>query len=215
MPARSYIRNILPLWLKIAYTAWMILWVPAYAGHYGPHNFLWLCDIANFIILIALWTESRLLLSSQLVAVLLVDLFWMVDLAIALIAGFHPIGGTEYMLDRTSPLFIRLLSLFHVFVPLLLLFAISRLGFHRKGLLLQTALTAIVLPLTYLLTDPEKNINWVFGPFGRMQETMDPLLYLLIAIIAYPLALYLPTQGVIVLLERRFLNRRLRQHAGP
>lgn len=149
----------IPLWLKIAYTAWMAIWVPAYAGHYGPQNFLWLCDLANFIILIALWTESRLLFSSQLVAVLLVDLFWILDLLVALIAGVHPIGGTEYMLDVTSPLFIRLLSLFHVFVPLVLIYVISRTGFHRKGLLFQAALTAVVLPLTYLLTDPEKNIN--------------------------------------------------------
>lgn len=198
----------IPLWLRIAYTAWMVLWVPSYAGHYGPQNFLWLCDIANFIVLLALWTGSRLLISSQLVAVLLIGFFWTVDAGIRLVTGSHLIGGTEYMFEAASPLYIRLLSLFHIFVPLLLLYAFLRIGYDRRGIRLQTVLTCAILPLTYFMTDPLLNINWVFGPFGKIQDTLDPLLYLGIVMTAYPVLLYLPTHHLILFIQRRFLKVR-------
>lgn len=34
----------IPLWLKIAYTAFMAVLIPVYWAHYGPTNFLYFCD---------------------------------------------------------------------------------------------------------------------------------------------------------------------------
>ena len=73
-----------PLWLKVAFTAFVIVWVPVYWPELGPENFLWFCDLANFLILFALWTESPLLFSSQAVSTLLVQIFFWSALAIAL-----------------------------------------------------------------------------------------------------------------------------------
>jgi hypothetical protein len=64
-------RGRIPLSLKLAVTAWMVVWVPAYAVHYGAANFLWISDVALFLTFVAVWRESRLLGSSQLVGVLL------------------------------------------------------------------------------------------------------------------------------------------------
>ncbi len=192
----------LPRRLKIAFTIWIAAWVPVYISFHGPQNFLWVCDLCNFILLIALWTESRLLFSSQLVAVLIVDFLWSVDVAMALLWGFHPIGGTEYMFYPEIPLFVRLISLFHVFTPPLIIYAVIRLGYDRKGIILQTILTWIVLPLSYLLTDPSRNINWIYRPFGK-EQTMVPLwLYFIFLMTAYPLLLYLPIHGLVLLIQR-------------
>jgi hypothetical protein len=195
--------KLLPLWLKIAFTAWMVMWVPAYIWHHGPQNFLWLCDICNFILLLAIWTESRLLFSSQLVAVFIPSVLWTLDVAWAAIFGVHPIGGTQYMFDSAILLPIRLLSLFHVVTPPLLLWCVWRLRFDRRGLALQSALTCILLPATYVLTDPERNINWVWGLFGERQTVVHPWLYLALCVICYPLVIYLPTHGLALLLFRR------------
>ena len=124
----SAARRALPRWLKLGYTAWFLVWVPVYWIDNGPANFLWLCDVANFVLLAAIWLESSLLISSQAVSVLLIQLAWIVDFGTRLVAGFHPIGGTEYMFESARPLFGRLLSLFHVFIPILLLYALWRLG---------------------------------------------------------------------------------------
>ena len=34
----------IPLWLKLAYTAFMAVLVPVYLRNYGPTNFLYFCD---------------------------------------------------------------------------------------------------------------------------------------------------------------------------
>lgn len=188
----------IPRWLQIAYTAWFAVWVPVYAVEVGPANFLWLCDVGNFVLLLAVWTGNRLLFSSQAVGVVLIQLLWIVDLAGRLLLGFHPIGGTEYMLDPAEPVVVRALSLFHLWIPILLLWAVYRLGFDRRAWRLQTAIVWLVLPLSYL-QDPELNLNWLWRPFGLEQTLMPPALYMAACLALYPLVLFLPSQWLLEL----------------
>lgn len=195
----------LPLWLKLAFTGFIVLWLPLVITSLGWQNLLWLCDLANLLVLIGLWLESRLLLSSQLVATLVIGLVWTIDLASALTLGVHPFSATTYLFDASQPLAPRLASSFHVAVPLVLLFAVSRLGHDRRGWRLQTAICWIVLPLGAVLADPERNINWVRAPFGVEQTWLPDAVYLLGCMAAYPLILYLPAEA---LLRRLFSTRR-------
>jgi hypothetical protein len=187
----------IPIWLKCAVTALVMLWAGVYWRAHGPQNFLWFCDLANFAIVIALWLESPLLLSSQAVSVLLVQILWVADVAGRALLGSHPIGGTEYMFDPAVPLYLRLASCFHVVVPPLLVWGLWRLGYDRRAWLVQSGVAWVVLPLSFWLTPPTRNINWVFGPFGRPQELIEPELYLAALMLAYPLVLYLPTHLVL------------------
>lgn len=187
----------LPLALKIGFTVFVLLWTPLVLATRGWQNLLWLCDLANFLILAGLWLESRLLLSSQLVATLLIGLAWTLDLLTALVTGFHPFAATLYMFDARLALALRLSSLFHLAVPLLLLFAVTRLGHDRRGWRLQTLICWAILPLTAWLTDPARNINWVEAPFGIEQVWLPDWLYVLACMLVYPLALYLPTEALL------------------
>lgn len=187
----------LPLALKIGFTVFVLLWIPLVLATRGWQNLLWLCDLANILVLAGLWLESRLLLSSQLVATLLIGLAWTLDLLTALVAGFHPFAATLYMFDDRLSLALRLSSLFHLAVPLLLLFAVTRLGHDRRGWRLQTLICWAVLPLTAWLTDPERNINWVEAPFGIEQVWLPDWLYVLACMLVYPLVLYLPTEALL------------------
>jgi hypothetical protein len=182
-----------PTWLKVAYAVWMLVWVPVYWIHNGPANFLWMCDVANFVIGLGLWFESPLLISSQAAGVLLVQILWAVDYFGALLLGSHPIGGTEYMFDVESPLWLRGLSLFHLLVPPLLLWAVRRLGYDRRGWLLQTAIIWGVLPVSFFFADPARNLNWVWQPFGVEQGILPPLGYLAFLLVAYPLIIFFPS----------------------
>ncbi|ATJ83085.1 hypothetical protein ACFPTY_08755 [Halomonas beimenensis] len=199
----------LPLWLKLAFTLWVVTWATSYARVLGWQNFLWLCDLASFLLLVALWTESRRLMSAQWLAVLLVGVLWGVDVGTALVIGVHPIGGTEYMFDTARPLAFRLLSLFHLLLPLVAGYGVWRLGYDRRGLVWQVGLTWAVLPLSYAVTDAERNINWVQGPFGQPQASLDPLVYLVGLMLAWPVVVYLPTHLLTLGLARW---RRRRDH---
>lgn len=185
--------SVLPLWLKIGFTLWMAFWIPATVVISGPQNFLWLCNIANFLILAGLWLESRLLMSAQLLAVLLIGLLWGLDVGVALVSGVNPIGGTEYMFNEAKPLGERLVSLYHLMLPVVAVYSCMHLGYDRRALGLQTLITWLVLPPTRWFTGAERNINWVYGPFGEVGEPFAPWLYMLALMALWPLALYVPT----------------------
>ena len=192
----------IPLWIKLLWTACVIAWVPVYWRQYGLQNFLFFCDLGNFLITAALWLESPLIFSWQASGLLLFQTLFTIDLAGALVSGRHIIGGTEYMFDPQVPLSIRLMSLFHVVTPPLLLWAIWRLGYDRRGWKVQTLTAWIVVPINYFWR-PEFDVNWARGPFFHDQHVMPGVVYLLIYLTIVPVAVYYPTHRFLVWLTRR------------
>ncbi len=94
--------------------------VPCYWVTYTPWNFLYFCDIALLATAVALWLESPLIVSMQAIAITVPQLLWVVDLLYRLVAGVHLTGVTAYMLDPGLPLWLRLFSSFHGWLPFLL-----------------------------------------------------------------------------------------------
>ena len=208
----------LPLWLKLAWTAWVLCWAPIYGKQYGAQNFLFFCDLGNILILVALWTESPLLFSWQAVSLLFFQTLFLIDLTAAWLSGHHPIGGTEFMFDPHLPLYIRLFSLFHVVTPALLLWAIWRLGYAERGWKLQTLTCWIVVPINYFWR-PEHNVNWARGAFFTQQHAMPGWLYLAGYLSLVPLLVYYPTHLALQwwagTLRARRLRSDAREKAGP
>jgi len=187
------VNELLPLWLKLAYTLYVGVTLIIYWFKYGPGNYLWFSDIALFLTIPALWLENPLLASMMLLATLLPELAWNVSFFTGLFTG-KPLGSlAAYMFEADKPLYLRGLSLFHVFLPVLLLYMVARLGYDEDALLWQSLLAWVVLPLSYLLTDPQENVNWVHGPGGKKQHLIPPLAYLGLLMLIFSLLIYLPT----------------------
>jgi hypothetical protein len=197
----------IPRWLKVSWTVWVAVWAPIYFHQYGPRNFLWFCDLGNFLIMVGLWKESALVLSWQACSVLLVQILFTVDVTIRAFFGVHPIGGTAYMFNDDGSnlsLGLRLLSLFHVVTPPVLLWSLSRVGYDRRGLLCQVATNFIVLPICWFGWTEQVNLNWVWGPFDHPQYVVrPPWLYLIVCLLAYPLILSLPVHLTLSRIFRR------------
>jgi len=192
-----------PLWLKVSYLLWVAIWVPVYWTQHGPANLLWLCDVTNLFIAVALLLESPLIFSSQAVGALLIQLAWMIDFLGRIVLGTHIIGGTEYMFVTAEPLWLRSMSLFHVFVPVLLIWAVWRLGYDRRGWKLESVIVWFILPLSFVAAPPEKNLNWLWAPFGIDQTLMSPAYYLLFCMFAYPLVIFWTTHRLLLWWARR------------
>ena len=192
----------IPMWLKVVYTLFVVVWVPAVVVHYGATNFLWFCDVANFLILLALWRSSPLLFSAQAVGVMLFQALWWVDYFGRLLLGFHPIHGTEYMFDPELALWLRSLSLFHLVVPFLLLWALARLGYDRRGWQLQVVLGALLFALCGWISTPDLNLNWVNAPFGMEQVWLPHWLYVLVAWAACSAVVFYGTHRLLLALAR-------------
>jgi hypothetical protein len=147
--------------LRRAALAFLAVYLPAYAIAYGLANFLFLCNLSVILSAVGIWTGSRLLLSSQAVGVLLVGTAWTLDVLGRLVLGRHLIGGTEYMWDPQWPLFTRLLSLYHVALPVALVHALRRTGYDARGYWLQSAIAFAMVSVGRLF-GPQANINNAF-----------------------------------------------------
>jgi hypothetical protein len=196
----------IPLWLKLFWTAWVIVWAPVYWRQYGLQNFLFFCDLGNLFIAAGLWLESPLIFSWQASGLLLFQSLFAVDLAAAFATGRHPLGGTEYVFDPRIPAWIRALSLFHVVVPPLLLWAIWRLGYDPRGWKYQTLTAWVVVPINYSWR-PQYDVNWARGPFFREQHAIPGALYLLAYLIIVPAAVYFPTHLFLAWLTKRWRGK--------
>ncbi len=184
-------------WLTLVYGLAVPLIAVIYWRAYGPTNFLWLSDVGLVLTLAALLSGSRLIASMAAVGMLALELAWTIDF----LAGGRLITIAAYMFDAKLPRYLRGLSLFHLALPPTLLFLVYQFGYEWRALIYQTLLTWAVLIVTYVTTDPEKNINWVFGPGSKPQHVVPPLLYLGLEMAIIPICVFLPTH---LLLDRFF-----------
>ena len=101
--------------------------------------------------------------------------------------GVPLIGMTDYMFKHENSLFLRGLSLFHGWLPFLLLYLVWQLGYDRRALagldraglgadpdllLLHAAAASRIAGLTPV------NINYVWGPSDNAAQTWVPSLRL-------------------------------------
>lgn len=185
-----------PAWLRWFALLWLAVWIPAYWHTWGVANFLHLCDIAVILVCVGLWTNSALLISSQAVGSLLVDLAWMLDAGWRLFTGRGLLGGADYLFDASYPLWVRLLTIFHVMMPVLLVWALWRMGYDRRGWLLQTVI-ALLAFVAARFTSPVANINYAFhDPFVHRAWGPGPL-HVLISWLFMAVVVYLPTHFVL------------------
>ena len=183
----------IPLWLKLGYAIAVPVIAAVYWRAYGPSNFLWLSDVALVFTLAALLSENPLLASMPAVGVLPLEIAWTIDF----LAGGRLIGLAAYMYDAKLPLYLRSLSAFHLALPPTLLFLLHRLGYDGRALFYQTLLMWVVLAVSYLATDPDKNINWVFGPGEKPQQTLPPLVYLGLEMVGLAVFALLPMHFIL------------------
>ncbi|MGV3755481.1 MAG: hypothetical protein ACO1QS_08880 [Verrucomicrobiota bacterium] len=205
--ATAPVGNRIPLWLKIAYTAFMAVLIPVYWYHYGPTNFLYFCDIALFLTLIGIWTENKLLISMPAVGILIPQALWGIDFAFQLI-GVKFTGLTAYMFDENRSLFLRGLSLFHGWLPFLLLYLVAKLGYDRRAFLNWTIMAWLLCLIGYYflppagaqLPDPKipVNVNYVFGlDDAQPQAWLPARTYLYVWMGALLTVIYTPTHFVL------------------
>jgi len=187
----------IPFLLTLSCTLFVAILVPIYWWYYGPSNFLWFSDLALFITTAALWLESPLLASTQVLSVGFLEMIWLADFLIQLVSRRKVIGLSAYMFDPKIPRTIRGLSLFHVVLPFLPIWLVWRLGYDERALLVQTLLAWAVLLSCYFLTSPKENINWVFGPGKEQQRWLRPPVYLLVLMAFFPVCIYFPSHLVL------------------
>jgi hypothetical protein len=122
---------------------------------------------------------------------------------------------TDYMFAADHSLFLRGLSLFHGWLPFLLVFLVWRLGYDRHALPAWTILAWTLVLICFFFMPPPRpdpgltpvNIDYVWGLSDTApQQWMPPIVWLVVLMIALPLVLYAPVH----LLLRRLMPKPVR-----
>jgi hypothetical protein len=189
---------MIPAWFKLAYSAFVLVILLVWLRHYGWRNLLWFSDIALLGAVPALWFDSAALAGVLAVAVLGPELLWNVDFLLRLVARRRIIGLTEYMFEADRPRILRLLSLFHVPLPLLLLWMVWDYGYASAVALPGAVLlAAVVLPASRVFGSARENINWTYGP-ARVQTRLTPVAYLALLFAGFVLIVFVPTHWALL-----------------
>jgi hypothetical protein len=203
IPAIARSSRCIPLVLKLALMAFVCVQVPFYWSAYGPTNFLYFCDVALFLTLASVLSEKRLPASMAAVGILLPQFLWVIDFVGGLFG--HPfVGMTAYMFQDSQPLYARAISLFHGWLPFLLLYLIYRLGYDRRALGAWTVLAwGLMLIAYFFLPAPPApvdhpnlpvNVDYVYGMSDdKPQEWMPSLAWLGVMLLGLPLVFFIPT----------------------
>jgi hypothetical protein len=192
---------------KLAIAAFLAVMVPIYLYTYGATNFLWFCDTALILTAVGMWLESSLLISMCTVGILLPQCLWILDFGINAL-GFHFLNLTGYMFDPHLSIFTRGLSLFHAWLPLLLVWLVFRVGYDKRALKYWTVLAVGIVFVCYRFTPPAGahlanpntpiNINDLYGFNEQQPQTwMNENLYVILWVGALWLVAFLPTHLVL------------------
>jgi hypothetical protein len=197
----------IPLAAKLAVTIFLAVLIPVYLKTYGPTNFLWFCDSALLLTVAGMWGESSLLISMCAVGILLPQGLWLADFGCQLF-GIRLLGLTGYMFDRRLPLFTRGLSLFHGWLPLLLVWLLVRVGYDKRALWGWTVVAVILGCVCYFFTPPAGahpanpnlpiNINYLYGFNDRQPQLwVNQNLYVILWLAGLWLVAFLPTHLIL------------------
>lgn len=187
----------IPLAPKVVSTAWAVVLVRPYWRHYGAGNFLWFSDLALFGLVPALWLEDARLTSMVAIWVVLPEIPWNLGFFTRLVTGRDRFGLTGYMFEKKNPLWIRALSLFHLWLPPLLVWSVRRLGYDRRALAPAIIAGETVLAASYAFTTPNENVNWVYGPGEKPQKKIPRRVYLGAVMLLFPLCVWWPAHRLL------------------
>ena len=184
------------MWLKLLCSVWVALLLPTY-WQSTPLGLLWSCNVALLVTCAGLWLESSLLVSIAALGIVWWQLLWVLDFLIHLGTGISTLGMSNYMFDQKFSRFSLGLSLYHGWLPFVLLWALSRLRYDHRALLLQTLVAWAVFLLSAIvttdLTGPAGNLNMIYGLSETMPQTwMAPRLWLVLVMVLWPASVYVP-----------------------
>lgn len=189
-------QRALPAGVRVAAAGFLLFWLPVYWHYWGLDNFLFLCDLALLLGCLGLVLQSALLVSSQTLSITFISAFWTADAGWHVVTGHNLFGATDYMFDPQYPMWLRLISLFHLVLPLVLLWALDRTGYDRRALRFQSIL-ALAAILASRTAKASLNINFAYrNPFSHRQIGPAPV-HLAVTFLAVALGLYFPAHVIL------------------
>jgi hypothetical protein len=180
--------------LLILYSCFMSVLIPVYWYSYGLINFLYFCDITLILTYIGSIIKNRLLISISAVGILIPQALWIVDF-IFTTCGYSLMHMTDYMYQDKYSYLLRGLSLFHLWLPFLLLYLLGKWGYDSRAVHYWNVIFFCVIVLCYNIID--KNINFIWGLGDKHQTSMHHTVWFVMVLLSAPTLIYYPTHYIL------------------
>src|SRR3989344_9244156 len=120
---------------------------------------LWFCNSVIFLLAFGLYFESSIVLTAVLIGALVVQLPWVLDFFIKLFFGHDLFGVTSYMFDYGFNNIKFYAELDHLMIIPFSIYGVKKLGLHKKGWIIGTAVAIIINGGAYIFSSYKDNIN--------------------------------------------------------
>lgn len=161
----------------LAILVWLALYVPAYAQAYGGWHFLQLCNLGVLMACAGALLRRPLLWSSTALLSVPVGALWLADVVLRLCSGHFLHRGTAYLWNDTIPWPARLLSLYHVILPAILLVALRRRGYDPRAFAFLCIISGLACLLGLWAAPAADNLNYMQHWPGGRTLSATPLLH--------------------------------------
>ena len=113
----------------------------------------WACYTCMVLIAMGIFFRKSNLILAQICILLIPDLLWTTDFIFMIIRGSSLLGTSDYYFEKTRGLLFSILSLHHIFVVPLSLFALSlmKTKTNHKAILISFTQTIIFLTLGFII----------------------------------------------------------------
>lgn len=134
----------------------------------NPYQIFWSCYLGLIIIGIGVVKRNSFLIMSQIYILAIPILIWDIDFLYHFILGKPLLGITDYFFREEGLNIGKIISLQHLFVIPLSIYALGKIGIKKgKDAWKMSLIQISVIFLTVIfLTPPEQNINCVFAMCG-------------------------------------------------
>jgi hypothetical protein len=149
------------MWINIFLIFFLATQIIVYSS-YSIESYLWLCKINLFLTIFGILFKNKLLISMAFVGGLARFSIWNLSFIINLFTNYNLFNVTAYIFSLGTSLTIKIISLYHIFLPIILIFFLKKIGYDSRAFIFSTILYWFVIIITYFFTIKSNNINFVF-----------------------------------------------------
>jgi hypothetical protein len=132
-------------------------------SHQDWSEILWHCNFAAIVLSMAIFFKNVALVNAVLITAIIAQSIWIFDFILELFG--LGLGRTAQLFTQSSALtFLISVSLHEILIPIAF-FVTYAWGFEKKSLVYaQLIFICLLLPITYVVTQPLANVNCMFFP---------------------------------------------------
>jgi len=182
-------------WLGVYVLVSVLLNVAENIYSYGDFaEILWFCDYIAVFLAVGLLINNKDLVSTVLVLAFPAQFWWIIDFFLEF-AGLG-LGRTASLMNFSWLDFILSVNLHAVLIPISA-YGVYKLGFSNRSLVLAWLMVLTLLPMTFIMTDIDDNINCVFFGCDAVHdgdfEKKHFLQYFLVQSLLFWLVIFIPS----------------------